>query len=273
MGAIVGSTVSAPSSLILGTASFRVVDCEAEMSNQQPTSDTTNGALERDWIPLPNYSFNMPLPDSEAAFAEFAKLMFRMIALGVAEAHPKPSDEFQFVLLCRSFKEGNRTCFTAYAPFPQVVTFVRNHLPPKMESKALGQFLKDSQIEVRHSYAFPLDILLPMGIFYYPAANQVLFSNRNQYETPQQFLNPYSCQTTSGFLNFLGSFSLAAAKGDPASRKTFVVGKVDDPVGTGLKEWSRWLQHYIDCGLWETDRILISSKDPEHYLYNYSPNR
>ena len=215
----------------------------------------------------------MPLPDSEEAFKEFAKLMFRIIALGVEEAPPKPSDEFQLVLLCRSAKEGNRVSFTAYVPFPQLVTFVRNHLPPNMESKTLAQILKNSQIEVRHSYAFSLDdILFPMGIFYYPAGNQVLFSNRKQYEAPQEFLNPYSCRTTSGFLNFLGSFSLKAAKGDPASRKTLVAGKVDDPIGAGLKEWSRWMQHFIDRGIWETDRILISPKDPERYLYNYSPN-
>lgn len=214
----------------------------------------------------------MPLPDSEEAFKEFVKLMFRIIALGVAEAPPKPSDEFQLTLLCRSFKEGNRTSFAAHAPFPQLVTFVRNHLPPNMESNTLGQILKNSQIEVRHKYAFSLDILLPISIFYYPAGNQVLFSNMNQYEAPQQFLNPYSCRNTSGFLNFLGSFSLAVAKSNPASRKAFVIGKVDDPVGVGLIEWSRWLQHYLDCGIWDANRIFISPKDPERYRYNYSAN-
>src|ERR1035437_11142 len=68
--------------------------------------------------------------------------------------------------------------------YEQTLWIPQNFPPtnPDLHHGLLAQILKNSQIEVRHSYAFSLDdILFPMGIFYYPAGNQVLFSNRKQY--------------------------------------------------------------------------------------------
>jgi hypothetical protein len=240
------------------------------MSREDTKVDAKNSGPEPGWVPLPGYSFDMPLPDSEEAFKEFTKLMFRIIAIGVAKTPPKPSGDYQLALLCRSYEEQHRTYFTAFAPSPQLVAFIRAHLPPNMDAKTLRAVIESSEIEVRHAYAFLPDTLLPIAVFHYPAMHQVLFSNRNLYETPDEFLSPYSCRTTSGFLIFLGALSFAITKGKPNSPKTFIAGKIDDPRSSGLTEWCRWQQHWLDSGSWETNRIFINENDPESYIYNYT---
>jgi hypothetical protein len=241
------------------------------MSHEDPKAHIKNSGLEPGWIPLPSYSFGMPLPDSEEAFKEFTKLMFRVIAIGVAKTPPKPSEDYQLALLCRSYEEEHYTYFAAFAPSPQLVAFVRAHLPPNMDAKTLSAVIESSETEVRHAYAFLPDTLLPIAVFHYPAKHQVLVSNRNLYETPDEFLNPHSCRTTSGFLIFLGALSFVMAKSKPNSPKTFIAEKIDDPMSCGLTEWCRWQQHLLDSGSWETNRIFINENDPERYVYNYTP--
>lgn len=250
-----------------------ILKVELERMNRQKVSEAQYQRLESGWISLPNYRFSSPVPDTQEAVAAFIKAMLRVVALGTAEIFPSPVQELQFVMLCRWNREGEDLNFVAYLPFQELVGFALDHLPPRMESSTLARAFRNKPVDVHHNYAFPIDTLCPIVAVCRPILKHVQFANRNQFAAPDQFLDPNTCRTTSGFLNFLGTHAIKRAGSDPNELYPLVYRNVEHLLDAGLEQWFRWLYHVMDCGIWETERIFVSSANPEEYAYRYNPGR
>ena len=222
------------------------------------------------WIPLPNFEFAVPLAEtSEDILKGFVKMMLSVTARGVQEVFPSTQSEIQLVMLCKLTQEDGGLAFTAYVPFQELVEFAHNHLPPRMMSDKLKRALAAMDLEIQHQYVVPVDLLTPVVVVYRPASKHVLLTNKNHFTSPQQFLNPRICRTTSGFLSFLGTFMLQSGESQSGKAKIFKVENSEDLVKEGLNQWFRWLSQMTNQGGWETSRIFVNVQKPEEYLYDY----
>jgi len=98
----------------------------------------------------------------------------------------------------------------------------------------------------------------------------LLVINKHHIATPDQFLDPEFCRTTSGFLNFLGTLLLLDQNSDTPDHLRAIAHKANTLADHGLDEWLRWLYCLIDFGtLYEPKRVLINSLDPEQFFYSY----
>lgn len=223
-----------------------------------------------EWIPLPNFVFAVPLPAANDEILKgFVKVIISLTARGVQEVFSMARSEVQFVTLCHLTTENGEMTFSAYTPFLGLVEFARNHLPPRMKSEKLREVIAGMDVVIQHRYAVPVDQFTPLVVVYEPKSRHILLTNENHFTNPQQFLDPRICLTTSGFLSFLGTFTLQSARSSADRPQIIELSNAQDWRNKGLEQWFRWFSQITNDGRWEISRIFVNNQNPEQYIYSY----
>jgi hypothetical protein len=130
-----------------------------------------------------------------------------------------------------------------------------------------GEYLpRIAKIDIEFHFGAIVGIKVPVVVDCDRSAGRYAFENANQLQAPRQFINPYWCQTTSGFLNFLGAREIDGAE-------MFLLSDVDALEDQGLDEWFRWLYCTMETGTtFDTGRLLVRSDEPETWVYDYDGN-
>lgn len=227
------------------------------------------GPFRPDWIRIP--SFNYTLPKSAAiSTRDLIKNFFRALALGIRDLFPKDAPEFQFVFLCRLDEREEETRLSFIIPFQNLLGYIHDILddPKGMKAELEGK----KALDILHKYGILPGAYFPVVAVYRPILRYVEFNNQNQINSPQQFLSPHLCHTTSGFLNFLGVLEARhlEVQGSPGP-PIFQFDNLHEAMNKGLDNWFRWLYCFLDTKvLFDPNRLYISSNDPERYDYFYS---
>ena len=222
------------------------------------------------WIPLPNFGLKFPLASAnEKSFKAVVKSMASLMALGVRDVFSAASSEIQFVMLCKLTSENGDMAFNAYMPYPRIVEFACNHLPPRMQGERLRAAIASTDVVIEHRYALIIGPLIPLVVVYEPTLKNILLTNQNHFTNPRQFLDPRICVTTSGFLSFLGTFTLESSKFSVDRPHISMFDDVQNLTNKGLEQWLHWFSQLSKDGKWETSRIYVNSQYPEQYIYSY----
>jgi hypothetical protein len=113
----------------------------------------------------------------------------------------------------------------------------------------------------------PNDVWVPVAVVYSPTRQNILFSNLNQIDAGDQFLNPGLCRTTSGFLNYLGSLMVKLSL-NPKMR--IQVANIECLLGKHLDPFIRWIHHAAATGaVFDSDRLYVNVDRPEEYDFKY----
>ena len=195
--------------------------------------------------------------------------MGRLIVLAAADLFPVTMTEVQFVVLLRLTVDQGELCHTTFAPYPELIARMRSWFSSENRAQVVESAFQESKIEIEHRYALPVDTLTPLAVVYKPMMKHALLTNKNHLSNPAQFLMPQLCRSTSGFLNFLGTFTLAASMQGPGPH-LIKIDNIDKAMDQDIDPWFRWLYHFIDSGrAFDPNRIYVNSKHPEEYQYAY----
>jgi hypothetical protein len=228
-------------------------------------------ASKSGWISLPSFVFGIPSGDGdrvEEMVRYFTSSMLKLHGIATATVFAEAKSEVQFVALCRVDHEDGVISFRSFAPDPDIVTFVTAQVPPAVAAQHTHALLENFAMPVRQSCVLPLGGWAPVVVAYSPNTRSVLLTNLNQIRTPEQFQNPWTCMTTSGFLNFLGTFLLKYQTDD--TQTVVEVSDIEALLGEGLDPWIRWLHHFMETGTaFESNRVFVRQDEPEQYDYKY----
>lgn len=242
--------------------------------HREKLAKTQVRALEPEWTAIPKWQFALPIGDQPQEMKdEFMKTVIRTIARGLEELIPKTVREAQVVVLLRLTISGNIWRLTLICPWQELVAYLLDHTPPRATVEQWQKDIRLSALDLRHQYAIVDGALTPIVFQYKPVLRQVLATNQNQVSSPDQFLSPHLCKTTSHFLNFLGTLSIQTAlKFPPGTPPIFVVDNFEQLFNSGLDHWFSWFYHFLDTGtLFDSERLFIGTKDSEQYRYHYVP--
>ena len=224
-----------------------------------------------DWMPIPTVTYHRPAQSVRDGdeLRQLIKGLFGMVVAGLPELPGPATAVKEFVTMLRLTQDEHEIALTFISPYPEAL-----HLMASGSSIDLGGpegeriMERISGVEIQHSYAIIEGIFLPVVVSYDPGAKRVHFVNKNHVANPDQFMSPWLCRTTSGFLNFIGAQQIAI---ELRKSKNIVVSDLEAVMNQGLDEWFRWLYYAMETGMMlETDRLLVNKADPEQYAYQYS---
>lgn len=218
-------------------------------------------------IGLPSFNFHTTVdsasPDLEKMLV---KGMIQLIALAILDFTSERKEDFTFATLARSTLDGGKFSFEFFCPHMQLVELVNSYHVRRPSYERLAN------LAIRYKFILLSDLTMPLVFSYQPRNGELLVTNENQTQSPEQFLNPDWCRTTSGFLNFVGTLSMLSRAGDEAHHLERIASKINTVLDQGLDEWLRWLFCLIDTrSLCDTKQIMVDPEDPEKYFYSY-PN-
>jgi hypothetical protein len=165
----------------------------------------------------------------------------------------------EFVALVEVDAGDEQSTYTLICPFEEPLELMR-----AASSRGSGEYLpKAGELTIGFHFGLLQEKLVPVVVACDPVAEQYSFRNLNQLKDPHQFANPFLCETTSGFLNFLGAYSIE-------SSELVVMQDLDALYDRGLDEWFRWLYCASETGVsFDSARLLVKRDDPERWIYNY----
>lgn len=113
-------------------------------------------------------------------------------------------------------------------------------------------------------------VLCPLAFVYSHDSAWVLISNEHHVNHPMQFLEVERCDSTSGFLNFIGVLSLLQAQDSGSTHFTRAPAWIKSAMAARSDEWLRWFYHFVEDRIFDPSRILVRPDNPETYFYDYS---
>ena len=220
--------------------------------------------LPADLCALPAFDFRAPSKEVAPEIQkELVRGIFQLFASGIVEFWGTNQAELQFVSSIRHTLARGEFEFDFACPFPTLVELIQINL--KDARRALGRI---KNLNIKYKMLLPDNARVPVVFVYVPNNNTLLVTNENHYGNPQQFLDPELCRTTSGFLNFIGTFLLLENIPDGATHVETVIAKGNDVMNRGLDEWMRWLYRLADTNMiYEQKRILVDPKNPEEFFF------
>jgi hypothetical protein len=224
-----------------------------------------SSGLPKGIIPLPNFNFVAPFaqtgPGAEKAVV---KSLLQGVSLALLEAQERRSSELTFASLVKfSFKDG-KCSFQFYCPYAEIVQRVVDFKINRPDPTSLDS------LEINYKFSLMADIVLPLVFVFDKKARQLLITNENHINSPEQFLDPERCRLTSGFLNFIGTLSLLNAADAAEPHVEALVKQVNLAIDRGVDEWLRWLYCFLDTRkLYETKRVFVSQEKPEEFYFSY----
>lgn len=229
-------------------------------------------AFQPDWIPVPTFSFEQP-KSSEGAVRDLVKAFMNAIALGIHALFPKNAAEIQFVFLLKLKVDSQKVRLDFVIPFQELVGSVKDLIDDPKGSYEQATASGKKPVEIGHKYAIAAGAYFPIVAVYRPVLRHVEFLNKNQIGSPEQFLSPHLCHTTSGFLNFLGVLSVVHLEkygAESSETPIFHFDNLHHAMNKGLDAWFRWLYCLIDTAtFFDPQRLYVSAKNPETYDYRY----
>jgi hypothetical protein len=187
--------------------------------------------------------------------------MMQAIALAITEF--TKTNELTFVSLVSSTLKDDHYIFDFNCPYPRLIELIKN-----LRAVSSADVASIGDLNIRHKFSLVDGLLMPLVFWYQPQQRELLVTNENQLQYPDRFLEPGSCRTTSGLLNFLGTL-LFLDKADTA-RIESIIAQANTAVDQEDDEWLRWLYCLVDTRtLCETKRIMIDPEKPEQYSYSY----
>ena len=196
---------------------------------------------------------------------EILKTWMRYLAWVLAAcAKATGAKTLSFVALALPASDEKTFSLRVSCPYPQILA------PLKSRSELQKIAEANSGISIHHKYGLT-DLLCPVAFVYESAGNHVLIINEHHLSNPMQFLEIDKCRTTSGFLNFLGSFNLLQELDDASSLADKLPQLMRDAMHARSDEWLRWFFHSNEKSvLFDPSRIFVDQKNPERFFYHYS---
>jgi hypothetical protein len=190
---------------------------------------------------------------------------FLMVAVH-ASLGPEP---VQFVVLFQCDETDSELSYSITSPYREPLSWLGDHIGARdLESEAVTRVagpILDAELELH--MALPDGQMVPLVVDYNPAEDSFGYYNLNHLRDPGQFLNPYLCSTTSGFLNYLGATLIENA---PGTTKTVRWDNLSSLHGKGVDEWFRWFYCYLDTSvIFDPDRLFVSATSPESWRFDY----
>jgi hypothetical protein len=179
----------------------------------------------------------------------------------------QPDRDNGFVALIKVSTSASRFGIEIHCPFTRVIA-------PMMDPAARKLVADDvaaSTVQIQHKFAL-IDTACPVAFVWRHATNDVLITNEFHLADPRQFLAIDRVGTTSGFLNFIGALNLLVSSGEAeAGFVSRVPDLLKDAMTARADEWLRWLLHRVQKQVvFDPKRVLVDSRNPETYFYDYS---
>lgn len=215
----------------------------------------------KDWQPLSALSWEFPEVNDAEAFRRRIKDFITGVGWAVVVSLEQLRD-LQFVLLFLVGLQDGVTRFTVLSPYEAPLACIEQI--GEHDPAALQRWNTDvAAFDFQHRYGVVVDRYVPIVVGWEAARRTLILTNRNQMNSPEQFLNPSWCTTTSGLLNLVGTLSMHS--------RDAVFDDLQASMNSGLDEWFRWLYYALDTGVQlDRDRLLVRGSDPERYVYDYN---
>jgi hypothetical protein len=237
---------------------------ELKRLNRQKVLAPRPGWNPDEWIPIPVLEYTLrPEAAQGEQLKQAVKAFFWMIVAGLGE--PGQPAKRQFVTLLRLVRNEKRgVTFHLVCPFQEPLQYAAAARPG--DAAAAEWMQRVAGFEVQHKYAVLEDCLVPVVVDYDRPARTAALENRNHLSNPVQFISPWLCRTTSGFLNSIGAQALEGLQGP----KPMVVSNLEALMNQGLDEWFRWFYCLTETGgRFEAKRLLVRKANPEEWAYDY----
>jgi hypothetical protein len=213
---------------------------------------------------LPGFRFHSPVksaaPDAQKVLA---KGMIQLIASALVQFASLSKSEMQFVSTVMFGLDDREYEFAFDCPFPKLVELAKHNV--QNPRTAIAQI---ENLQIKYKMMLPNQVRVPLVFVYSPQKSELLVSNEHHLQNPRQFLDPELCRTTSGFLNFVGTFLLLDKIGEDSTFMETTLAKGNVVTNRGVDEWLRWLYCLVDTNtIYETERILVNPQDAEQYFY------
>jgi hypothetical protein len=221
------------------------------------------------WVELPGFVYGVPKPtrDVDAAKNVLAEAFVRLYAIAALRHFGPKGGDVEFVLLCKLEDSGDRLEFHSYTPYPEIVSHIKTLIASPGSGAHVARALKGFEGKVASECVFPEAYLFPVVAICSPTKKHFRFTYRNQFNDPDQFLNPYHCKTTSGFLNFVGCL-LHKQAGKPDAR--IQVDNMHAVLGKGLDPFIRWVYDLTANGGFYPENVLVNVDNPEAFDVKYT---
>jgi hypothetical protein len=242
-----------------------VVRAELDRLNREQVFAPRPGWDAHEWMAIPDVRYVRPEATmAEEDFKAVVKSFFWMIVAGIVETPAFAAGETAFVSLVRIRREDGDLVISLTCPFDAPLRYVTGLTREDLAGSAgqrLSARLRD--VGVEHRYMLVEDLLVPIVVHYDSRASHVLLTNQNHFSNPDQFISPWLCSTTSGFLNFIGAQELRESR-------AVLVADPEAIMNEGLDEWFRWLYCTMETGKnYESRRLLVRRDNPEEWVYDY----
>ncbi|MBS1869444.1 MAG: hypothetical protein JSS99_07245 [Actinobacteria bacterium] len=205
-----------------------------------------------DWMAVPtlNWVWRQPVVELEQQVRLFMhSLMFAVDATSDGGA-------VQFVILLGVEPKPDETELSVVCPLGAPLAQLRTAL-------ATQDLAPAGEVDIEMRFGARSDVHVPVVVDCDRATGRYAFNNHNQLADPKQFMNPYACRSTSGFLNFIGAREIMGPG-------MVVMTDLDTLHDKGLDEWFRWLCCTTETGVsFDAERLLVRRDDPEIWIYDY----
>lgn len=196
------------------------------------------------------------------------KHLLDLAAVGAAALAPSGTGPFATVLLVRASLDTDRFNYELISPHAELAAFIQDHLPPRMAALDSKKTVQNSAMSLQWKGGVPIGALFPVVLLCDHGRKRVLITNENQLSNPSQFLNPHNCDTTSGFLNFVGTFSYLTAR-YPSNTAVVEFSNIEKAFeNPKIKAWQNWLFQFMDTAvIFDPSRLYVRCDNPEEYSY------
>lgn len=213
---------------------------------------------------LPAFDFRAPAREAAPEIQRgLVKGMFQLVASAIVEYWDTNQSQLQFVSSIRYSVARGEFEFDFACPFPVLTELIQKNI--KDARRAAGRI---KNLSIRYKMRVPDNLRVPIVFVYEPTNKALLVTNENHFSNPQQFLDPELCRTTSGFLNFIGTFLLLENITDGAVLVEETLAQGNIVMNRGLDEWMRWLYCLVDKNIvYQQKRILVDPEAPETFFF------
>lgn len=197
---------------------------------------------------------------------DITKGWMRYFAIMLAASGRRLGTDTGFVALIRVKSTQEQFSISVCAPCPDFIEPLRGPNP--------GAHMRNDPVpaglDIKYKFAL-LDTRCPVVFIWRKATNQVLVTNEHHLQNPEQFLAIDRVNTTSGFLNFIGSLQLLSLADGTEAHYNRLPGLMRQAMTARADEWLRWFSHLADEHvLFAPSRVLIDPQNPERYFYDYA---
>jgi hypothetical protein len=227
--------------------------------------------LPDDLIALPTFGLEWPVNNrTEGGEKALIKGAVYLIGSILGDLPRAQAERFEFVSLVEVNSTAKKINIDFACPYPDIVDRAKDRWAnrAKLSHEA---FELAEELEVENRFMLPIGVRMPLVFDYQHRAKHLLVVNKNQVSSPDQFLDPETCRTTSGFLNFLGTLCMLDKMHDDTQYIKAITARANTLMNRDLDEWLRWLYQFMDRGtVVNYSHILVSSSSPETYFYDCS---